>query len=333
MLADEVVDQIVDRTDGVPLFVEELTKSVLESGVPLVGIPTTLHDSLMARLDRLASVRRVAQLGAAIGREFSYPLVCTVSRLPEEELQAALARLVASELVFQRGSPPDALYSFKHALVQDAAHGSLLRSTRQQLHAQVAAALEAHSPELLDTQPELFAQHYAEAGLVEKSVVYWANAGRRSAARSALVEAAAQFHKGLDQLALLPVDPDRQRQELEYWSALGAVLFALKGLAAPEAGRAYARARELWEQLDFPSEFLQVPYGQSRYHAHRGELDQAQRLDDRLLALSHQRNNAAGLVLGHTSSGRNFMLRGKFASSRTHLQEVLAIYNPYPSGW
>ena len=205
-LPDDVIDQIVERTDGVPLFVEELTKSVLESGVPLVGIPTTLHDSLMARLDRLASVRQVAQIGAAIGREFPYALLRAVSRLPEDELQAALARLVASELVFQRGTPPDAVYSFKHALVQDAAHGSLLRSSRQQLHAQIAEALEASSPELMDSQPELFAQHYAEAGLVEKSVACWGKAGHRSAARSAMAEAAAQFHKGLDQLALLPDD-------------------------------------------------------------------------------------------------------------------------------
>jgi predicted ATPase len=157
----------------------------------------------MARLDRLESVRQVAQIGAAIGREFSYGLLQAVSCLPEDELRAALARLVASELVFQRGAPPDAVYSFKHALVQDAAHGSLLRNTRQQLHAQIAAALEAQSPELMDTQPELFAQHYAEAGLVEKSVAYWSKAGRRSAARSAMAEAAAQLQKGLDQLALL----------------------------------------------------------------------------------------------------------------------------------
>jgi class 3 adenylate cyclase len=194
-LPSEVVTQIADRTDGVPLFVEELTKSVLESGALLVGIPTTLHDSLMARLDRLASVRRLAQIGAAIGREFPYVLLRTVSRLPEDELQAALGRVVASELVFQRGTPPDGVYAFKHALVQDAAHGSLLRATRQQLHAQIAEALETHSPELIDSQPELFAQHYAEAGLVERSVAHWGKAGHRSAARSAMTEAAAQFRR------------------------------------------------------------------------------------------------------------------------------------------
>ncbi|MBV8398650.1 MAG: AAA family ATPase [Acetobacteraceae bacterium] len=185
-LPDEVVAQIADRTDGVPLFVEELTKSVLESGLlreysdryvldrtlPPLAIPTSLHDSLMARLDRLASVRLVAQIGAAIGREFSYALLRAVSSLPEVELQTSLARLVSAGLVFQRGSPPDATYIFKHALVQDAAHGSLLRSTRQQMHARIAEALAAHSSELMDSQPELFAQHYAEAGLVEKSVAY-----------------------------------------------------------------------------------------------------------------------------------------------------------------
>jgi class 3 adenylate cyclase len=278
-LPDEVVAQIVDRTDGVPLFIEELTRSVLESGLlreeadryeldgalPPLAIPTTLQASLLARLDRLASVRLVAQTGAAIGRQFPYALLRAVSRLPEDELQASLARLVASELVFQRGKPPDAFYSFKHALVQDAAHGSLLRSARQQLHAQIAEALETHSPDLMDSQPEIFAQHYAEAGLVEKSVACWGKAGRRSAARSAMAEAAAQFHKGLDQLALLPDNRERQRQELELRSALGAALYAVKGQAAPETGHAYARARVLWEQLGSPSEFFQVPYGQSRY--------------------------------------------------------------------
>ena len=340
-LPDEVVDQIADRTDGVPLFIEELTRSVLESGLlreetdryvldralPPFAIPTTLHDSLMARLDRLASVRLVAQIGAAIGREFSYMLLRTVSRLPEDELQTAVARLVASELVLQRGRPPDSIYSFKHALVQEAAHGSLLRGIRQQLHAQIAEALAVHSPELTGSQPELFAQHYAEAGLVEKSVAYWGKAGHRSAARSALAEAAAQLHKALDQLMLLPDNSGRQRQELEFRSALGAALIAAKGFAATETGHAYAHARKLWEQLGSPSEFLRIPYGQSRYHAARGELDLAGRLDEDLLRLSGECNDAAGLVLGHLSSGRNLMSSGRFASSRSHLEEVLAVYD------
>jgi class 3 adenylate cyclase/predicted ATPase len=341
-LPDEVIDQIVERTDGVPLFVEELTKSVLESGLlraetdryvvdgalPPMAIPTTLHASLLARLDRLASVRLVAQIGAAIGREFSYSLLRTVSRLSEDELRSALDRLVESELIFERGAPPDAVYTFKHALVQDAAHGSLLRSTRQQLHARIAGALETHSPELLDTAPELFAQHYAEAGLVEKSVFYWGEAGRRSAARSAMAEAAAQFHNGLEQLALLPDTLERQRRELELRSGLGAVSMVWKGFAAPETGQAYARARALWEQLGSPSEFLQVPYGQSIHHLVRGELDVALHLDEGLLRLSVQHDDSTGLVMGHFSSGINLMFADRFASSRSHLERVLALYDP-----
>jgi class 3 adenylate cyclase/predicted ATPase len=341
-LPDEVVLHIADRTDGVPLFVEELTKSVLESGLlrdesdryvldgalPPLAIPTSLHDSLMARLDRLAPVRLVAQMGAAIGREFSYALLRAVSRLPDDELQAALGRIVASELVFQRGVPPEAVYSFKHALVQDAVHGSLLRNVRQRLHGQIAEALEAHSPELMNSQPELFAQHYAEAGRVENSVAYWAKAGRRSAARSAMAEAAVQLQKGLDQLALLPDNDERRRRELEFWCALGAVFQVVKGFAAPESGRTYERARELWERLGSPSEFLQVPFGQSLYHMNRGELDRALRFDQDLLRLSRQRNDSAGLVLGHQSFGRNLLFAGRFALARSHLQEALGLYDP-----
>jgi class 3 adenylate cyclase/predicted ATPase len=342
LLPDEVVSQILDRTDGVPLFVEELTKSVLESGVlreeadryvldrtltPL-AIPTTLQDSLMARLDRLASVRLVAQIGAAIGHEFSYTLLRAVAPISEGELKAALARLVASELVFQRGAPPDAVYSFKHSLVRDTAYGSLLRGSRRQLHAQIADALESHSQELIDSQPELFAQHYGEAGLVEKSVAYWGRAARRSAAHSAMAEAAAQLQKGLDQLAHLPDSPRRKEQELEFWSALGAALQFVKGQGAPEMGRAFARGRELWEQLGFPSKFLHILYGQSFYHVYRGEFVLAQRIDEDLLRFSRQRDDAAGLVLGHTTTGRTLMYAGKFASSRSHLQEVLTFYDP-----
>jgi len=341
-LPDGIVEQIADRSDGVPLFAEELTKSVLESGVlreeadryvvngalPLFAIPTSLRDLLMARLDRLASVRPLAQTGAAIGREFSYALLRAVSRLPEDKLQASLARLRGSELVFQRGVPPDAVYSFKHALVQDAAHDSLLRVARQQLHARIAKALEVLSPERMDSQPELFAQHYAEAGLAEKSVLYWAKAGHRSAARSAMAEAAAQFQKGLDQLALLPNTPERRRQEIELYTGLAAVLIAVKGPGAPESGNARARARELWEQLGYPAEFIRVPYGQSVYHQHRGEFDLAQRLDEELLRVSHWRNDPGGLVLGHYSSGRTLLNRGQFALSRWHLEKALALYDP-----
>src|SRR6202011_5414143 len=187
--------------------------------------------------------------------------------------------------------------------------------SRQQLHAQIADALETHFPELMDSQPELLAQHYAEAGLGEKSVAYWGQAGRRAAARSAMAEAAAQLQKGLDQLALLPDNRQRQQQELEFWSALGAALRFVKGQATPEMGHAFVRARELWEQLGFPSQFLHIPYGLSFYHIYRGEFDLARRLDEDLLRLSRQRNDPAGLVLGHASSGRTLMYTGRFASA------------------
>jgi class 3 adenylate cyclase/predicted ATPase len=342
----EVVNQIAERTDGVPLFVEELTKNVLESGVlreeadryvldrkmPLLAIPMTLQDSLMERIDRLGTVRLVTQIGAAIGREFSHGLLRIACRLPDDELETALARLVASELVVQRGAGTEAVYTFKHALVQDAAYNSMLRSSRRQLHAQIATALETHFPELMDIQPELFAQHYAEAGLVERSVAYWWSAGEKSTARSAMAEAAAQFQKGLDQLELLPDAPARKRRELEFLSALGAALRFARGQATPEMGQAFARARQLWEQLGSPSQFLHIPYGQSRYHTFRGESDLARRLDEDLLRLSRQRNDSAGLVLSHDCSGRDHLLAGRFASSRSHFEEVIALYDPVSHG-
>ena len=239
---------------------------------------------------------------------------------------------MASELAFQRGTSPDAVYSFKHALVQDAAHGSLLRATRQRLHARIAEALETQSPELMDTQPELFAQHYAEAGLVEKSVACWGKAAHRSAARSAMAEAAAQFQKGLDQLALLSDTPEQQRQELELRGSLRAVLFAVRGHAAPETAHAYARARELWDQLGSPAEFLQIPFAQSLHHVVHGELDLAQRLDADLLLLGRQRNDPAGLLLGHFSSGRTLLFTGSFTASQSHLEAGLALYDPISHG-
>lgn len=341
-IPSDVVDQIVERTDGVPLFVEEMTKSILESGLlsehadryaldralPSFAIPTSLHDSLTARLDRLGSVRHLAQIGAAIGREFSYVLLRTVARVSDGELRVALARLIASGLIFQHGAPPDAVYTFKHALVQDAARGSLLRSASQQLHAQIAEALERDSPELRESQPELLAQHFAEGGLIEKSVAYWSRAGQRSAARSAMTEATAQLQKGLDQLALLPDSSQRKQQELELLGALGAALRYVKGQAAPETGQVFTRARELWEQLGSPSQFLHVPFGQSRYHTYRGELDVAHRLDEDLLRLSRERNDSAGIVLGHDCSGRDLLLAGRFESARWHLEQVIALYDP-----
>ncbi|HEX8808194.1 MAG TPA: AAA family ATPase, partial [Xanthobacteraceae bacterium] len=258
-LPNEVVDQIADHTDGIPLFVEELTKSILESGLlreeadrsvldralPLSAIPTTLHASLLARLDRVASARHVAQIGAAIGRQFSYALLGAVSGLPEDALQAALDRLVAAELVFQRGTPPDAVYTFKHALVQDAAHGSLVRGPRQALHRRIAEALEQRSPDLVETRPEILAHHCVEAAMPDKAIAYWHLAGKLSATKSAVREAIAQLRRGLGLLDGLSETRERQQLELDIHVTLTQALMAGKGYANPEVFAALERANRL----------------------------------------------------------------------------------------
>ena len=220
-LSPEIVEEIAERTDGVPLFVEELTKAVLETGAqapaalssvphPALSVPATLHASLMARLDRLGpAAKDVAQTGAAIGREFGYALLASVTDLPEPQLREALDRLTNAGLLFVRGTPPEASYIFKHALVQDAAYGTLLRSRRQQLHARIAEELEKHFPEFVDTQPELLALHSTQAGLAERAIEFWRRAGLRSVGRSANAEAAAHFTNALDLLSMLP--PSKQR--------------------------------------------------------------------------------------------------------------------------
>src|SRR5499426_132263 len=247
-LPPEVVEQIVAKTDGVPLFVEELTKMVLESGLlqeqedryeltsplPPLAIPTTLHDSLMARLDRLATVKGLAQLGATLGREFAYDLLQAVSPWDEEALQRGLHQLVEAEFLYQQGLPPQATYRFKHALIQDAAYQSLLRSTRQQYHQQIAQVLEEQFPETVEGQPELLAHHYTEAGLTEQAVHYWYHAGQSAIERSAHVEANSHLHQGLELLQTLPDTPDRAQQELVMQTTLGPALLVTKGQASPE---------------------------------------------------------------------------------------------------
>jgi predicted ATPase len=256
-LPPEVQKQIVAKTDGVPLFLEELTKMVLESGLlqeeddryalqgplPPLAIPATLHDSLTARLDRLVPVKEVAQIGATIGREFAYELLAAVAPMRQNELHEALARLEDAELVFRHGTPPHATFTFKHALVRDAAYDSMLRSKRHQIHAGIARVLEERFPETAETKPEVLAQHYCEAGIVERCIDYRLRAGRRAAELSANVEAVDHLTKGLEVLSTLPESPQRDELEQTLQSALGMPLIATKGYAAPETGAAYARAR------------------------------------------------------------------------------------------
>jgi predicted ATPase len=343
-LPDEVVAQIADRTDGVPLFVEELTKSVLESGVlresadryvldrallPF-AIPTTLQDSLMERLDRLAPVRRVAQIGAVIGRQFSYALLRAVAPLPEDALQAALAQLVASELVFQRGTPPEAVYTFKHALVQDAAHDSLLRNTRRQLHAQIAEALETHSPELMDSQPEIFAQHYAEAGLDEPAIEWWGKAGDHALRRSAFKEAAAHLGKALelaDKPAATAPSAAPASNRLRLQISLGNALIWAKGYMAPETSAAFARARELASREEDASERFSAYYGLWVGHHNRGEPARMREMAELFLREATARPDCPEALIAHRVSGMTCFYFGDFAGAHDHFQKTIELYD------
>jgi predicted ATPase len=262
-LPEEVLRQVAEKTDGVPLFVEEMTKAVLESGilqdvnghyemtgaVSALAIPATLQDSLMARLDRLVTAKAVAQYAAVLGRHFSYAVLHAVSQLDEPTLQRELGRLVDAELLYQRGLPPQATYLFKHALIHDIAYESLLRRTRQGYHQRVAQVLETQFPETAAAQPELLAHHCTEAGLNAQAVAYWQQAGQRAIQRSAHVEAMSHLTRGLERLATLPDTAERTQHELSLQTTLGSTLMATKGQGAPEVGQAYARARELCRQV------------------------------------------------------------------------------------
>jgi predicted ATPase len=246
-LPAEVLGEILARTDGVPLFVEELTKTVLESGklqergghyvlerpLPPWAIPTTLHASLMARLDRLAPVREVAQIGAVAGRDFHYELLSAIAQMPQEKLEEALGELVRSELIFRRGEIPHAVYTFKHTLVRDAAYAGLMKSRRRYLHGAIALALEQQFPEIVETQPETLAHHLTEAGLIEKAIEYWLLAGKNAALRSANLEAIAHLRRGIEVTGRLPASDSKDRSELDLQLALGPCLIATQGPARP----------------------------------------------------------------------------------------------------
>ena len=271
-LPADVMAEIVERTDGIPLFVEEMTKAVLETESegqvwrtaaavpsPALAVPASLHASLMARLDRLGSAKEVAQIGSVIGREFSHSLLKAVAGKPEAELQSALDRIVEAGLLFSQGVLPHATYLFKHALVQDAAYGTLLREPRRMLHARIAVALEDHFAEIAENQPELLARHNTEAGLIEKAAGFWGKAGQRSLSSSALVEAAEQLTRALDQIATLPATPALRREQIKLQVTLITPLLHIKGYAAPETKAAAERARVLIEQAEAQGEAPEDP--------------------------------------------------------------------------
>ena len=340
-LPPEVVEQVVAKTDGVPLFVEELTKMVLETGLlqeqeeryeltgplPPLAIPTTLHDSLMARLDRLATVKGLAQLGATLGREFSYELLQAVAPWDEGILRHGLQQLVAAEFLYQQGLPPQATYVFKHALIQEAAYQALLRSTRQQYHQRIAQVLEGRFPHICETQPELLAQHYSEAGLMTQAIPYWQRAGQRAVERSANLEAISHLTKGLEVLATLPDTPERAQQELDVQITLGPALMATKGQAALEVARTYARARELCQRVGETPQLFPVLWGLWRFYLQRGELQEARGLGERLHNLTRSRDDTARLLLAQQALGQTLFFLGESVSARPHLEQGIALYD------
>ena len=341
-LPPEVVQQIVAKTDGVPLFVEELTKMVLESGLlqeredyyelpgplPALAIPATLQDSLMARLDRLTTVKAVAQLGATIGRTFSYALLQAVAPLDEATVQHGLRQLVEAELVYQRGVGPQATYMFKHALIQDAAYRSLLRSTRQQSHQRIAQVLETQFPETITTQPELVAQHYTEAGLPTHAIPYWQEAGQQARQRSANPEAVQHLTTGLALLATLPETLARAQQELDLQLALGAALIAIKGYAAPEVEQAYARARALCAQVGDTPQLFPTLQGLCQCYYGRGALPTARELGEQLLGLAQREAAPTHLLEAHDALGSTLFYLGEYAAAWRHLEQGIARTDP-----
>jgi class 3 adenylate cyclase/predicted ATPase len=329
-LSEALLDAVVARTDGVPLFVEELTKTVVEGGASadVRQVPTTLADSLMERLDRLGPAREVAQVASVIGREFSWRLLSAVAGRSDEELRSDLGRLGDAELSFARGLPPEASYVFKHALVQEAAYGSLLRSRRRELHGRIATALTAQLPAIRETQPELLAHHATEAGLHELAVDCWQKAGQRAIERSANLEAIEHLSTGLKILELLPDTPERAQRELTLRNALGMPLRATRGMGAPEVGQVYARAQELCSQVGETPQLFPVLRGLWEFYELQGDLPTAHELAEQLLALAQRIGEVDLLLAAHNVLGDTLIWLGEFASAREHLERGVALYDP-----
>jgi class 3 adenylate cyclase/tetratricopeptide (TPR) repeat protein len=340
-LPGQLADQIVDKTDGVPLFVEELTKAILESGSledagdrfeyahspSGIAIPSTLRDSLMARLDRFPMVKEIAQIGAAIGREFSYELISAVAPMSKAQLDEALEQLAGSGLAFRRGTVLESVYTFKHALVQDAAYDSLLKSRRQVLHEKIADALEKRFPAIKETRPELLAHHLTAAGLNEAAIDYWRKAGQLARKRSALAEAISHWEKGVELVGTLAPSAQRDAIELDLRTRSGNAWIAMRGWAAPEVEANFSRALRLAKALDHRPSYVPVIFGLFSYHLNRGRAanalnwareaqDAAQRFDDDVLRLMAHRIALVGhFFLGHLEDGRR------------HADRLLSLYD------
>jgi class 3 adenylate cyclase/predicted ATPase len=338
----EVKDQILAKTEGVPLFVEELTKTVIEGDfltddgdryvlsrpLPPLAIPSTLQDSLMARLDRLDRVKEVAQAGACIGRAFQYRLLAAVTGLDERRLDHALQQLEKSELVFRRGRRPEASYTFKHALIQDTAYQSLLKSRRQQIHTAIAGRLQSDFPEIVLAEPETLAHHYSAAGLPEQAVTYWLKAGQAALKRSANLEASAHLSKGIDLVASLPDCEERLRQEIQLHSALGLTMMGAKGFGAPDVLRAFSRSRVLSEKLGDHGQLFIALCGEASYHMISGNLRAADELGRRCLELAQTGGDESMMLEAHHRQWATKFFMGDYAAAEQHADRGLATYNP-----
>jgi predicted ATPase len=347
-LPENIRKDIIERTDGIPLFVEEMTKAVLEAAdeggteraaatIPLSSgdVPASLHASLMARLDRLGSAKEIAQIGAAIGREFTHSLLAAVVAKPEAELHSALHRLVTAGLLYRQGAPPDANYLFKHALVQDAAYGALLRGPRRALHARIAGTLEDQFAEIAENRPELLARHCTKAGLIEKAAWMWEKAGRRSLERSALVEAIAQLTRALELIKTLPATPTLHSEQIKIQVALITPLVHVKGYASPETRQAAERARLLIEEGEARGEPLQDPlllfsvlYGRWLASAIAFNGPISRDLASEFLAIAEKQNAEAPLVIAHRIAGQTSAWSGDFVTARTQYDKGLELYDP-----
>jgi predicted ATPase len=341
-LPGEVVDHIVAKADGVPLYVEELTKTILGSGVleargdayvlrgalAQLHIPETLQDSLMARLDRAPRLREVAQLGSVLGREFSYDMISALAGIEEQMLQSSLGQLVVDELLYQRGRPPRSRYLFKHALIQDAAYQSLLKRTRQQYHQQVAKLLEDRFSEVASTQPELVAHHYAQANCPAQAIAYWLKAGMAAASKSANVEAIDEFRRGLALVDVLPDMRERAARELDLQMALGPALFATKVYSDPEIGRTYARAWELCRQLDDHSREFTALRGLMLHHCTLLELEEAQHFAEEGLHVAERLGDAARLVGAHMALGVTLFFQGELEPALAQFRRGFELFDP-----
>jgi predicted ATPase len=342
-LPPDVVDEIVERTDGVPLFVEELTKAVVEAGagrgnasisaVPpsSLAVPATLHASLLGRLDRLGpSAKTVAQVGAAIGRDFSHELLAAAAPLAEPELQEALRRLVDAGLAFQRGAPPTAEYLFKHALVQDTAYSTLLRGPRQALHRRIAEALEQRFPDFVETRPEILAHHYGEAAIADKAIAYWHRAGKSSVARSAVREATAQLRRGLGLLEGLPETRERKQLELDIHVTLTQALMAAKGYADPEVFAALERANRLVTEtasVGTPLHFS-VLYGLWVSTANREAIAAALEHAANFLSVAQSQPSPGPLLVGHRILAHSLIFGGDYRAALEHAETAASLHRP-----